>query len=186
MATACDDSDVDDIPEVEYSINHYMYEPEIVLSDKDENDSSDSDTGDDVDSDSSGVSSSWCLCSKCIPMTNQEENICCHSQSILEEKIEECSSTCITNHEGFIANCLNIHVLETSFYEYVQENVRLRENDQIQSLKNKLAFWFGIFVRWVWKIFGKRNRKILPSCVVSMMRKTFSSETYTGLKYPRS
>ncbi|KAL3836359.1 hypothetical protein ACJMK2_021792 [Sinanodonta woodiana] len=173
MATASDDSDADDIPEVEYSINPYMYEPEKVLSDKDENESSDSDTGDDVETPVEYhcpgeeahllENANWCLCSKCMLMTNQEENICCHSQPILEEKIEKCSSTCITNHEGFIANCLNIHVLETSFYEHVQENGRLRENDQIHI-----------------------NRKILPSCVVSMIRKTFPSETYTGFMYPRS
>ncbi|KAL3866158.1 hypothetical protein ACJMK2_043486 [Sinanodonta woodiana] len=46
-------------------------------------------------------------------VSSQEENICCQSQSSLEEKIEECSSICITSHEGFIANFLNIHVLET-------------------------------------------------------------------------
>ncbi|KAL3857216.1 hypothetical protein ACJMK2_011908 [Sinanodonta woodiana] len=185
MATASDDSDVDDIPEVEYSINPYMYEPEVLSdTDTDENDSSDSDTGDDVETQVEYrhpgeeahllENTNWCLCSKCMLMTNQEENICCHSQSILEEKSEECSSTCITSHDGFIAKCLNIHVLETSFYEYVQENGRLSENDQIRIVYRHIAYRRFI------------NRKILPSCVVSMIRKTFPSDAYTGLKYPQS
>ncbi|XP_062585136.1 uncharacterized protein LOC134246797 [Saccostrea cucullata] len=42
--------------------------------------------------------------------------------------IEEGGGTCITEHEGF-ANCLNRWVLETSFYEYLQENGPLEENE---------------------------------------------------------
>ncbi|KAL3866213.1 hypothetical protein ACJMK2_043535 [Sinanodonta woodiana] len=44
------------------------------------------------------------FCIKCMPITSQEENICCQSQSSLEENIEDCSSIFITSHEGFIAN----------------------------------------------------------------------------------
>ncbi|KAL3884830.1 hypothetical protein ACJMK2_024931 [Sinanodonta woodiana] len=90
-----------------------MYEPDIVLSDRDENDLSDSDSGDDIRTQA------------------DYQNIRCRSPSISEEKIEECSLTCIINQDGFIASCLNIHFLETSFYEYVQVNGRFNENDQI-------------------------------------------------------
>lgn len=59
------------------------------------------------------------------------ENKCCRNTNIVDGKIEEEDLTCITDHEGFIVNCLNRHVLETSYYEYVQENGPLEENEHI-------------------------------------------------------
>lgn len=39
------------------------------------------------------------------------------------------------------------------------------------------------FVRWIWHRLGKNMRRILPSCVVTVIRNTFPSEEYTGFKY---
>lgn len=41
------------------------------------------------------------------------------------------------------------------------------------------------FSRFVWKILGKRNRRVIPSCAVLKIRKTFPSEQYTGFQYPQ-
>lgn len=53
-------------------------------------------------------------------MATPEERKCCADMNDLEDKLE--GIACITLHEGFIVNCTNIHVLETCFYEYVDEN----------------------------------------------------------------
>ncbi|KAL3836770.1 hypothetical protein ACJMK2_022187 [Sinanodonta woodiana] len=64
-----------------------MSEPDIVSCVKDEHDSSDSDNGNDVDTPVEyrlpGVEDIYsktqiasCFCTKCVPVTNQEENIC--------------------------------------------------------------------------------------------------------------
>lgn len=41
------------------------------------------------------------------------------------------------------------------------------------------------FMRWVGHHLGKRNRKVLPSCVVCDITDAFASEEYTGFKYPQ-
>jgi len=63
-------------------------------------------------------------------MPTQRENNCCKSTNIVDSKIEEADLNCITEHEGFIANCLNRYVLETSFYEFRQENGPLDEQEE--------------------------------------------------------
>lgn len=40
------------------------------------------------------------------------------------------------------------------------------------------------FVRWIWVWLGRRNRKVLPSCVVNEIRNAFPSERYAGFRYP--
>jgi hypothetical protein len=50
---------------------------------------------------------------------------------VVDDKILEAEIECITLHEGFQANCLNQYVLETSYYEYVQENGPLEEDQLI-------------------------------------------------------
>ena len=65
-------------------------------------------------------------------METPRENKCCRHTNIVDGKIEENGLQCITDHEGFVVNCLNRHVLETSYYEYLQENGPLEENELIQ------------------------------------------------------
>jgi hypothetical protein len=53
------------------------------------------------------------------------------STNIVDGKIEEVGLTCITQHEGFVVNCFNQYVVETSFYEHRQENGLLEQNERI-------------------------------------------------------
>ncbi|XP_061190502.1 uncharacterized protein LOC133198423 [Saccostrea echinata] len=72
--------------------------------------------------------------------------------------------------------------ITTSYYEYIQENGQLEENEHIHELYRYFAY--RKFVRWVYQRLGKKNRRILPSCVVTKIRKTFPSQQYCGFKYP--
>jgi hypothetical protein len=38
------------------------------------------------------------------------------------------------------------------------------------------------FVLWIWHRLGRRNRKVLPACVVKVIRTKFPSDEYTGFR----
>ncbi|XP_060085557.1 P2X purinoceptor 7-like [Ylistrum balloti] len=182
-------SDFEDIPEVSFCLNiePYMYEPQR----KQDNDQDDSDSSDHSDdsSDSSlenaspdhDGSTEWCSCNLCTPMPTEEERQCCRDMIILQEKLEDIE--CITHHEGFIANCLNIHVLETSFYEYADEHGDEGQSQNIHRMYRLVAY--RRFIRWTWKRLGKKNRKVIPACAVAAIHRAFPSESFTGFRYPR-
>ena len=52
-------------------------------------------------------------------MPTGTESICCHE--ILRVRIESGNLPCITLHDGFEAICLNAHVIESSIYQYIDE-----------------------------------------------------------------
>ncbi|XP_033725199.1 uncharacterized protein LOC117315163 [Pecten maximus] len=137
-----------------------MYEPE--KQNDSNNDSSSSDFSD--ESYDSGDSTSrpypdsgteWCSCSFCFSMPTVEERKCFHDIDILQDKLE--SIECITQHEGFTANCLNMHVLETSLYEFAEEYGNVPQ-ENIHRTYRLVAY--RRFIRWTWKVLGKKNRKI--------------------------
>lgn len=72
-----------------------------------------------------------CLCGNCRSMPTLQEAKCCQTTNVIDGKLESEDIKCITHHDGFIANCLNIHVLETSYYEYVIKNGPLEEHQLI-------------------------------------------------------
>ena len=67
-----------------------------------------------------------CQCNNCINMPTVIEAKCCQTTNVVDGKIEE-TSTCIPEHEGFISNCLNIHVMEVAYYDYVLTSGPLEE-----------------------------------------------------------
>ncbi|XP_076060321.1 uncharacterized protein LOC143036648 [Oratosquilla oratoria] len=60
----------------------------------------------------------WCTCGHCLPMQTAKESVCCNEMEQVAEKLDE-KGNCIIDHEGFQVNCLNEHVLETSFWEFL-------------------------------------------------------------------
>ena len=64
-------------------------------------------------------------------MPSIQESKCCQETNIVDGKIEEAGISCITHHEGFHPNFLNIHVLEISYYEYLQDNSPLQNHEKI-------------------------------------------------------
>ncbi|XP_033756771.1 P2X purinoceptor 7-like [Pecten maximus] len=180
-------SDYEDIPEVSFSLNiqPYMYEPEKQNDTNNDSSSSDFsdesyDSGDSTSMPNPDSGTEWCSCSFCFSMPTVEERKCCHDIDILQDKLENIE--CITQHEGFTANCLNMHVLETSFYEFAEEYGNVPQ-ENIHRTYRLVAY--RRFIRWTWKVLGKKNRKVIPSCAVSAIRRTFPSEQFTGFHYPR-
>ncbi|XP_061166372.1 uncharacterized protein LOC133175292 [Saccostrea echinata] len=123
------ESDTDEsIPEIDLTlkltVQPYQYEPvkrqETTRQPfDDESDSGQSAQGsvhsDDEISEQLPSDMHWCSCKNCITMPTARECKCCHFYAAIESRLEERGETCITEHEGFAANCLNRWVLETSF-----------------------------------------------------------------------
>ncbi|XP_062602661.1 uncharacterized protein LOC134264381 [Saccostrea cucullata] len=170
-------------------IRPYNFEPLLnQTQDSNRSKSEDSEGGDLKEENAVGVigtrreNLAWCDCERCQVMETNEECLCCHEIAPILEKVEVKELKCITEHDGFQGNCLNIDALEVSMYEFVDTDGPLDDNEPIHELYRYLAY--RRFTRWIWHILGKKRRKIIPACVVSKIRQTFPSESYAGFKYP--
>ncbi|XP_078335853.1 P2X purinoceptor 7-like [Crassostrea virginica] len=127
----------------------------------------------------------WCKCGNCIIMETTRECKCCVDIPEVSSRLKENESSsicCIIQHPSFKVNCLNQHVLEVSYYEYIQDNGPLGNDEPIHELYRHLAY--RRFARFIWKCLGRHNRRILPSCVVTAVRQKFPSQQYCGFRYP--
>ena len=63
-----------------------------------------------------------CFCGKCEIMNSHIECVCCREIQPILNKIEalETPVLCITEHPGFNTVCLDVWVLQTSYYQYRQ------------------------------------------------------------------
>ncbi|KAK2155220.1 hypothetical protein LSH36_246g05006 [Paralvinella palmiformis] len=95
------------------------------------------------------------------------------------DKYSETTFTCMTQHPGFVANCLNSWVLDVAYLQYQHQ----LEFSQLIIYRHTA---YRQLVRWCWGIVGRDNRLPLPSCVFNKTRKTFPSPNgkYTGFKWP--
>ncbi|XP_050399978.2 P2X purinoceptor 7-like [Patella vulgata] len=175
-----------DIEELEFFVQPYQFEPparrdQFNNNDSSENDSSSSSDASEAEGQLHDVTY-WCSCGHCLQMQVPRDRKCCKDCLQCVEKMGQRS--CICQHEGFLAKCLNPHVLEVSFYEYIEQQGPVGDDEPIHEVYRYIAY--RRFTRWIWHILGKKNRKVIPSCVVNKIRETFpsSSETYTGFKYP--
>lgn len=64
-------------------------------------------------------------------MDTNEECLCCLEIAPVLEKAEAKHLKCITEHNGFQGNCLNIDVLEVSMYEFIDTDGPLDDNEPI-------------------------------------------------------
>ena len=62
-----------------------------------------------------------CHCGHCNIMPTSGECICCCEVDKVVSKMEETGASCITEHEGFGAVCLNRWVLQTAYFQYRQQ-----------------------------------------------------------------
>ena len=72
-----------------------------------------------------------CDCGNCATMPSETECLCCHEIGPVSEKLDDCHIGCITDHEGFVGNCLNRHVIEVSLYEFVEHDGPIDDNEPI-------------------------------------------------------
>ncbi|XP_060580322.1 P2X purinoceptor 7-like [Ruditapes philippinarum] len=168
-----------------HEIRPYMFEPRIEIQNQEaEQSESDSDSSDNSSDDSYiGNVDDWCECGCCVNMPSANERKCCQSTNIVDGKAEAEGVPCITLHEGFQVNCLNIHVLETSYYEFVHDHGPREENQEIHELYRYLAY--RRFTRWVYGLLSKKCRRVIPACAVNAIRTQFPSEQYSGFQYPQ-
>jgi hypothetical protein len=59
------------------------------------------------------------------------ECLCCHEIPQVKEKIDSKGLKCITEHEGFHGNCLNVDVLSVSLYEFTESDGPIDDNEPI-------------------------------------------------------
>ena len=65
-------------------------------------------------------------------MDTSRENICCHSYPKVKDKLKtDCFGPCITGHVGLIGNCLNQYVLETSFFQYLEMEGPIGDEEEV-------------------------------------------------------
>ncbi|XP_062591610.1 P2X purinoceptor 7-like [Saccostrea cucullata] len=115
-------------------------------------------------------------------METTRECKCCFGIPDVARKVHKGNLKCITEHDSFVVNCLNHHVLKLSNYEYMQDNGPIGDDEPVNELYRHLAY--RRFARFIWKRLGRYNRRILPSCVVDAIRKQFPSQQYCGFRYP--
>ncbi|KAK0143571.1 hypothetical protein N1851_018310 [Merluccius polli] len=139
----------------------------------------------------------WCTCSKCQLMPTEVESYCCHEWDLIMPQMQNLSideeasapvSVCITNHEDFPA-ILNAGVLQI-FFNIPKPNWRRNPRpagpDGLLSSEQYRLVAYRIVIEWALKgeKLGPGNRRVLPSCVVDLIRGTYPSPNgqYAGFK----
>ena len=64
-------------------------------------------------------------------MGTAAECVCCTEISAVDSIRDSSDIECITHHQTFIDNCLNLRVLEVSLYDYIQSEGPLDDNEPI-------------------------------------------------------
>ena len=87
-------------------------------------------------------------------------------------EVGECEQppSCITEHPGFQAVCLNRWVLQAAWYQYKQQYYQSYDGPD-HKLSRHIAY--RRLVRWCWGVIGKEIRVPLPSCAVCCIRAHF-------------
>ena len=70
-----------------------------------------------------------CQCDNCHAMPNLRQSKCCQTTNVVDGRLD--GLNCITEHEGFIVNCLNPHVLEVAYYDHVRQEGPREEHQRI-------------------------------------------------------
>ena len=112
-------------------------------------------------------------------MPRDVECRCCQEISQVQAKLLdavrveglESPPTCITNHPGFQAVCINPWVLQTAWHQYKQQYGTKGVEGPTYKRNRHVAY--RQLVRWCWGFVGKEIRVVLPSCAVMCIRQHF-------------
>ncbi|XP_041789086.1 uncharacterized protein LOC121627487 [Chelmon rostratus] len=139
----------------------------------------------------------WCTCNKCEVMQTEVECYCCHEWDLVMPRMQDLSideeagasaAVCIANNNDLPA-ILNAGVLET-FFHIPKINWKKRPkpagpDGQLSAEQYRLVA-YRIIMEWALKgqTLGPGNRRVLPSCVVALIRRTYPSPSgqYAGFK----
>lgn len=112
---------------------------------------------------------SWCICGVCRPMPTEEENVCCKK------------TTCVTSYTMFNTTCIDREVLLLAIR--ARCDIRADEPDYSTNSFRKAAY--RQYTLWKYGKLGKGNRRIIPACVVIMVRKAYPAADgiYMGFRW---
>ena len=122
-------------------------------------------------------------------MDKYVERVCCQEVLECEERMDEAiyrynhvdPFECITEHPGFIRNCLQDEVLENAWLVYRQQYGRHAYEGPRHKLLRHVAY--RQLAHFLFGIVGREVRYVLPSCAVKAIRGAFPpamGDRYTG------
>ncbi|XP_064638314.1 uncharacterized protein LOC135494328 [Lineus longissimus] len=126
--------------------------------------------------------SEWCTCDRCVTMTTPVMNLCCQELEALEGKIYADDLDSITLHCDFELVVLKKPILRTALVA-MKDVKRASLVEPITERAYRLAA-YRQFTWWIHERLGKKVRKVIPSCVVQLIRETFQDPNgqYTGFR----
>ncbi|XP_065068396.1 uncharacterized protein LOC135693758 [Rhopilema esculentum] len=110
----------------------------------------------------------WCKCGVCTEMGKEEENKCCKR------------TICVTSYYMFKKLCLDRDVLKLN----ITARCDLRADHMTFTMNSFRKAAYRQFALWKYGHLGSGNRRILPACVVTVIRNMYPSPTdeYMGFK----
>ncbi|KAM7293025.1 P2X purinoceptor 7 [Ixodes scapularis] len=118
------------------------------------------------------TTTAWCSCKRCGVMPTSRECVCCRD---CPPAVATQPEGCVTEHADFAPICLQPGVLNVAFWALEEAGLHPSPGEPM------LRFVaYKQFVRWMWQRLGRRNRRVLPACVVGRIRHEFPSGNYTG------
>ncbi|XP_056432861.1 P2X purinoceptor 7-like [Gadus chalcogrammus] len=173
----------------------YLYEPEYTEEELQEQDERSRRMGEqpaeEVEEDHSrraGIF--WCACGYCEPMGTEAECFCCQECDLFRRALDamHIETRCVTAMEDF-PSLVNRAVLET-FFRVPKINWKRRPipegpDGQLSNNQCRLVA-YRVVLEWALRgeRLGRRERRVLPSCVLKAIRKKYPSLSgeYQGFK----
>ena len=168
----------------------YDYQPErAILSSNEETESSEDETSsNDATSENKNDqlgrvgNKDWCKCGQCKTEIREIDSLCCTEVPAILDKFE--GKKCITLAYEFELLCLNKTILKNVLVGLHETRGDPLENDKDLQSRSPRFPAYKQFIWWIFQHLGKRNRRVIPSCVVWSIRKLFpeADGQYTRFK----
>ena len=109
-----------------------------------------------------------CQCHICRPMESEQEKCCCKKH------------TCITSYTSFSNICLDREILEVCIK--ARRDIRVEEFNFTMESFHKAAY--RQYALWTYGKLGRGNRRVIPACVVHLIRAAYLAPDgrYMGFK----
>ena len=112
----------------------------------------------------------WCKCKLCRPMPSDLENVCCKRVN------------CITRFQVFNNICLDRDILEVC----IKARCDIRADEFNFSMESFRKAASRQFILWRFGKLGRSNRRVVPSCSVLAIRRTYPSPDGRYMGYRNS